>query len=103
MFGLFTKKDINKGVEKWKDTPGAVLLDVRTKEEYAEYHIKGSLNIPLDSLEHTEQQIPDKSTTVFVHCLSGARSARATAYLRAKGYSNIYDIGGISSYRGETT
>lgn len=103
MFSLFTKKDINMGVEKWKNTPGAVLLDVRTEEEYAEYHIKGSINVPLDNLEHTEQQIPDKSTTVFVHCLSGGRSARATAYLKAKGYGNVYDIGGINSYKGETS
>lgn len=103
MFGLFTKKDINKGVEEWKSTPGAVLLDVRTKEEYAEYHINGSLNIPLDELENIEKHIPDKSSTVFVHCLSGARSARAAAYLKSKGYVNIHDIGGISSYKGETS
>ena len=102
LFGIFNNKDINKGVEKWNNTPEAVLLDVRTKKEYEERHIRGSLNISLEELDHIEQQIPNKTTTIFVHCLSGERSARAAAYLKAKGYSNIHDIGGINSYRGET-
>ncbi len=49
MFELFRKKDINQGVEEWKSTEGAILLDVRTKEEYRTYHIDGSINIPLQS------------------------------------------------------
>lgn len=102
LFGLFTGRDINKGVEEWKNTKGAVLLDVRTKEEYADYHIEGSVNIPLDRLDTISGRIPDKATPLFVHCLSGGRSASAAAYLKRNGYSRVYDIGGIRSYRGET-
>lgn len=102
LFGLFTGKDINKGVEEWKNTKGAVLLDVRNKEEYAASHINGSVNIPLDRLDTVDGNIPDKATPLFVHCLSGGRSASAAAYLKKKGYSRVYDIGGIRSYRGET-
>lgn len=102
LFNLFTKKDINKGVEDWKKTDGAILLDVRTKEEYQNYHIEGSLNIPLQSLDSVENQIPDKNTPIFVHCLSGARSASAASILQKKGYTTITDIGGISSYKGQT-
>ncbi len=102
LFSLFTGMDINKGVEEWKNTKDAVLLDVRTKEEYADYHISGSVNIPLDGLDTVGGSIPNKTTPVFVYCLSGGRSARAAAYLKSKGYSYVYDIGGINSYKGKT-
>ena len=101
-FGLYTGRDINQGVKEWKNTKGAVLLDVRTKEEYADYHIEGSMNIPLDRLDTVDGRVPDKATPLFVHCLSGGRSASAAAYLKKNGYSRVYDIGGIHSYRGET-
>lgn len=102
LFGLFGGRDINQGVENWKNTKNAVLLDVRTKEEYADYHISGSLNIPLDKLDKIHGSIPDKTTPIFVHCLSGGRSARAAAYLKGNGYRYVYDIGGIRSYKGKT-
>lgn len=59
LLDLFTGRDINKGVAEWKNTKGAVLLDVRTKEEYADYHIRGSVNIPLDRLDTIHGSIPD--------------------------------------------
>lgn len=101
-FDLFAGRDINKGVEEWKNTKGAVLLDVRTKEEYADYHIGGSVNIPLDRLDTISEAVPDQETPLFVHCLSGGRSARAAAYLKESGYRHVRDIGGINAYRGET-
>ena len=103
--GLFAHKDINSGVNEWRNTQNAVLLDVRTAEEYREYHIDGSMNIPLgslDSLDSIVQIINDRSTPLFVHCLSGGRSARAAAFLKSKGYTDVHDIGGIRAYKGET-
>ena len=102
LFNLLTYKDINKGVEEWKNTKGAVLLDVRTKEEYDNYHIEGTLNIPLDRLDTISQNIPDKAAPIFVHCLSGGRSAAAADYLKRNGYRHVHDIGGICSYSGGT-
>ncbi len=123
MFELFRKKDMNQGVEEWKNTKGAVLLDVRTTEEYREYHIDGSINIPLQSIDdaemqipdknqriyvhclsgvrsaNAEMQIPDKNQRIYVHCLSGVRSANAVRSLKKSGYSDVIDIGGINSYR----
>ena len=60
------------------------------------------MNIPLDRLDTVDGRVPDKATPLFVHCLSGGRSASAAAYLKKNGYSRVYDIGGIHSYRGET-
>ena len=85
LFGLFHCKDINKGVKEWRETHGAVLLDVRTKAEYADSHIEGSINVPLDELGTIGRAVPDKETPIFVHCLSGARSSRAAAYLKRNG------------------
>ena len=100
--GLFNHKDINSGVNEWRNTKGAILLDVRTADEYSEYHIDGSMNIPLGNLESIVQIITNKATPLYVHCLSGGRSARAAAFLKSKGYTDVHDIGGISAYKGET-
>lgn len=101
ILNVFSRKDINKGVEDFKNSKNAVLLDVRTKEEYTSGHIKGSLNLPLDEIYRIDQVVKNKSVPLFIHCLSGARSASAAAYLKEKGYDNVHDIGGIRSYKGE--
>lgn len=44
---IFKGNDINIGIEEYKNTPGAKLIDVRTREEYSSGHIPGSVNIPL--------------------------------------------------------
>ncbi len=98
---LFKGPDINQGVEAFRSTKDAVLLDVRTPGEYAQGHIPGSINIPLQGLDEIEESVNNKATPIFVHCLSGARSRQATALLRQMGYSNVNNIGGISAYRGK--
>ena len=53
-FDLFKQNDINQGVKDYHNIPGAVLLDVRTPQEYREGHIPGSINIPLQQLDNTD-------------------------------------------------
>lgn len=101
IFSFLKPKDINAGVRSYLSTKGAVLLDVRTPEEYSEGHIEGSKNIPLQNIELVKKVIPDKSTPIFVHCRSGGRSAQATNALLKMGYTKAEDIGGIMSYRGK--
>ena len=101
IFNRFARKDINEGVKRFKETKDAVLLDVRTREEYASGHIEGSRNLPLDEIDKVDSVIKDKNVPLYVHCLSGGRSARAAAYLRGKGYREVHDIGGIGSYSGK--
>lgn len=95
------RPDINKGVEEWRNTTNAVLLDVRTVDEYRQGHIDGSLNIPLQNIHVVKNNIPDLDKPIYVHCLSGARSAQATSVLKSMGYTNVTDIGGINFYRGK--
>lgn len=94
IFNLFGK-NINSEIEKVKEIEGAVLLDVRTKEEYAQGHVPGSINIPLNRL--AKEKIP--RGPLFVYCLSGARSSQACNYLKKQGYE-AENIGGISGYKG---
>ncbi len=101
VFDFLRGPDINAGVEEFKNTAGAVLLDVRTTDEYKQGHIPGSINIPLDEIRKVDQRVPKKDTPLFVHCLGGGRSGRAVAQMKQMGYTNVKNIGGIGSYKGK--
>lgn len=92
--------EINLGFEKFKNTDGAILLDVRTEEEYADGHLPQSINISLQTIDKVQDEIEDKDTPIFVYCRSGARSSRAATAMRAMGYTNVKNIGGILDYKG---
>ena len=100
-FDFLKGPDINQGVKEYSVTDGAVLLDVRTPDEYRQGHIPGSKNIPLQSINKVTGVIDNKAIPIFVHCLSGARSRQASAILQQMGYTNVKDIGGISAYAGK--
>ena len=100
-FDFLKGPDINQGVKEYSTTDGAVLLDVRTPDEYRQGHIPGSKNVPLQSIDKVTVMINNKATPIFVHCLSGARSRQAAAVLQQLGYTNVKNIGGISAYTGK--
>ena len=93
--------DINKGVVEYRDAKGAILLDVRTPQEYREGHIPGSKNIPLQTIDKIRSVAENKDTALFVYCYSGGRSRQAVSMLQHMGYSNVQNIGGISAYSGK--
>ena len=93
--------DINQGVKEYSTTDGAVLLDVRTPDEYRQGYIPGSKNVPLQSISKVAGMIDNKSTPIFVYCLGGVRSRQAAAILQQMGYTNVKDIGGIAAYSGK--
>lgn len=102
LFGAFRSavKDINDGYNEFKFTEGAKLVDVRSATEYHNGHIPGSINIPLEDIENIKTVIEDKSTPVFLYCLSGARSERAEGLLKKMHYTNAKNIGGIKNFSG---
>ena len=75
---------------------GAVILDVRNKNEFAGGHIKNSINIPLDQLEKNLSKF-SKDKTIITCCASGMRSASAKSILQNNGYKNVHNGGGWSS------
>lgn len=101
LLDFLKKQDINHGFDEFKTASGAFLLDVRTKEEYREGHVPGSRNIDVAEIITVTSVIKDKTAPIFVYCLSGARSARAVSALKSMGYTNVKNIGGISSYTGQ--
>ena len=101
-FDFLKGPDMNQGVKEYQATPGAVLLDVRTPEEYREGHIPGSKNVPLQSLDKVTGFVNNQDTPVFVYCRSGNRSKQASEKLVKLGYTNIVEFGGINDWTGET-
>ena len=100
-FDFLKGPDISQGVKEYQATPGAVLLDVRTLEEYREGHIPGSKNVPLQSLDKVTGFVNNQDTPVFLCCHSGAGSRQAIGVLRRMGYANVKNIGGIAAYAGK--
>jgi len=101
IFDFFKQPDINRGVLEFKATEGAVLLDVRTPQEYREGHIPGSKNVPLQQLDKISSVADNKNIPLFVYCYSGGRSRQATSQLQHMGYTNVQNIGGIAAYSGK--
>ena len=100
-FDLFRQPDINQGVKEYRAVPQAILLDVRTPEEYRGGHVPVSRNLPLQQIEKITSVAEKKETPLFVYCQSGARSRQAVSLLQRMGYENVNDIGGMAAYRGE--
>ena len=101
IFDFFKQPDINKGLKEYAEKENAVLLDVRTPQEYREGHIPGSKNVPLQTLDKVRSVVENKDAELFVYCYSGARSRQATAMLQHMGYTNVQNIGGIAAYQGK--
>jgi phage shock protein E len=74
---------------------GAQIIDVRTPSEFKEGHLKGSVNIPLQSLSNNLLKIR-KDKAVITCCASGMRSASAKSILKSAGYNEVYNGGGWS-------
>ena len=101
LFDFLMHTDINQGVAQFRQTDGAVLVDVRTPEEYRDGHVPGSINVPLQQIEDIELEVAEKNTPLYVYCRSGARSRQATALLKEMGYEDVHNIGGILDYQGK--
>lgn len=100
IFDFLMGPDINQGIQEYHAVPGAVLLDVRTPEEYRQGHIPGSNNVPLYVMDQVKE-VADLDTPLFVYCHSGARSREAVSMLERMGYQQVKNIGGITAYKGK--
>lgn len=85
------------------DNKNAVVVDVRTAEEYNERHIPGAISIPLDEIDKQQFRALSPDDVILVYCRSGSRSKRAAEKLAAAGYKNVFDFGGVNDWPYETT
>ncbi len=111
LFGIFytvTNKDTNMNYSllpysefqsKFDQIPNAVLIDVRTKDEFDSGHIENAINIDFqDPSFVSEIQKLDKDGQYFVYCRSGNRSAQAVSVMKKQGIKNIFELeGGIAN------
>jgi phage shock protein E len=86
------------GVEEWIQaalSPGTVIIDVRTPEEYNAGHVAGAVNIPVEFEDFTTRiSALDPGATYAVYCRTGNRSAAATAQMAGLGFEAIFDLDG---------
>lgn len=70
-----------------------ILIDVRSQQEYREYHIDGAICIPHFEIQNKiEQFVKNKNALIILYCQSGIRSKSAIEILERKGYNNVYHI-----------
>jgi rhodanese-related sulfurtransferase len=87
-FGLFGGGNAEVSIEEYlKD--GAVVIDVRTVEEFKEGHVKGSKNMVLNTIPTKVAEIKKMNKKVIAVCRSGARSGQATSFLKQQGIDVI--------------
>lgn len=80
---------------------GALVIDVRSPDEYASGHLSAVMNIPLGELPSRIPTVcPDKNRMILLHCLSGGRSGMAVGTLKSLGYTNAYNLGSYSRAEG---
>jgi rhodanese-related sulfurtransferase len=78
-----------------RDAGTVVLVDVRSPAEFAEGHVPGAVNIPVDALQARVSELESyKKDAVYLICRSGARSGRAQGMLAAAGFSNPLNVAG---------
>lgn len=94
MFGFFKKSRSIKDLL----SDGAVIIDVRSKTEYASGHLKKSVNIPLDQLKDNLGRFK-KNKPVITCCASGMRSASAKSVLKSHGFAEVKNGGGWTSLK----
>jgi len=88
LFGIFSQKDKSSEIKEYLEK-GAVILDVRTQEEWNEGHVEGAKHIVLNEIPTEVEQVKSWNKPVIAVCRSGARSGQATQFLTQNGIDVI--------------
>jgi phage shock protein E len=78
----------------------ALLIDVRTAEEFSAGYIPGAILLPFDEIAAKFKEA-DKGRPIVVYCRSGRRSAIARETLLSMGYTNVADFGAYTNWKGK--
>lgn len=100
-FPVLADGDVEAARKAWKMIEnGALLVDVRSEEEFAEGHLDSSINIEWDKTDLLAKAIgPDKQRPVVFYCRSGNRAGKSITVLRAMGYTNIFNGTGLEAMK----
>jgi phage shock protein E len=75
---------------------GALVVDVRTPDEFADGAYPGAINIPLAALQARMNELEPRDRPIVLYCASGARSAQAARLLKQAGFTDFINAGGLS-------
>ena len=78
---------------------GAMIMDVRSRQEYLSGHVKGSVNIPLDQLGDGIKKLKNKEQAIITCCASGMRSGVAKTMLKSNGFITVHNGGSWMSLK----
>ncbi len=92
LFGLGPKTDFAQLLKS-----GAIIVDVRTPNEFNSGHIKGAINIPLNNLNGHIRKLQEKGKPIITCCASGMRSSSAKSILASAGLKDVHNGGGWQS------
>ena len=87
------KYDINLEQMKIMELDGALIVDIRSPQEYNEGHINGAISLPdYEIYRNAQKVIPNKQENIIVYCGTGTRSKKAQRLLQRLGYTNVYNL-----------
>ena len=93
---------IEEAVNIMQTETNYLIVDVRTKEEYDKKHIKNAILVPIaDIREGKLDLLPDKEQILLIYCRTGRRAEDAASLLASRGYTNVYEFGGIVNWTGD--
>ena len=106
---ILFKKASNRSIKNWeisykqlqeKVRQGAILLDVRSIQEYNEKHLTGAIQMPYYEISsRAEYVLINKKRDIIVYCQNGGRGKKAYKSLKKLGYENVYNLyGGLEYY-----
>jgi thioredoxin len=92
--------DVEKFEQQLYTTKAEQLIDVRTPQEFAKYHIQSAKNIDFKNPNFKKEiEKLDKTKPVLIYCLSGGRSKEALSVFREAGFTTVYELdGGINAW-----
>ena len=91
-------EEVNGLIENYENLDYVYIIDVREEDEYNEGHLINSYNIPLSILDNIQNENISLDAKIIVYCRSGNRSKTAQEMLNSMGYTNVYDMGGITNW-----
>ena len=91
----------NQVAKMMVENPDAILLDVRTVDEFEKKHLPKAKSVPLEEFQDGNfSSLPDKNATILIYCWTGRRAQDAAQILVDKGYKNVYELGGMVDWTG---
>ncbi len=93
---FFKSRGVRSKEAKMAAANGALVVDVRTPQEFSGRHYPGALNIPVDQVQARLSEFGDKNSPIVVYCQSGGRSGMAKQILEAAGFTKVTNGGGVA-------